>query len=539
MMENRSFPDPSARSPDAAGVNGAVPVQPGAQALAHLADFALGVATVRPSLRRVEGPLGARSAEPRVMRVLLALAGAAGAVLTRDDLTRRCWDGRIVGDDAINRAIGELRRIARETGGGFRVETIPRTGYRLTIDAVAEAAPPEIEPIAPPSAIPVSRRLLIGGGIGTLAAGGWLALRPRADPRVAALVTRGEQALRDELPDSDAQGVGFFREALALEGENARAWGLLAMAHRNAAENAAPAATAAAVRDSEAAARRALALDPRQPDALAALAMLRPVYGDWLAAEERLEAVLAVAPGHATTLGALGILLVSVGRNAASAARAARAAELDPLSPVHQYRLAYKHWFAGDLPRADQTIDRALQLWPRHPAVWFARLFIFAFTGRAPAASAMLAEGAMLPPPMAGLWRVTLTALASRAPADIAAARAANLAAAPLSPGYAVGAIQVLSRLGDLDGAFAAAEGYLLRRGPLTGKLRTGAGQMPVNEQRWRKTIMLFTPASAAMRADPRFPRLCSDIGLAGYWHRRRIGPDYLVGQRKRIIPPG
>ena len=70
------------------------------------------------------------------MQVLLALLDAGGAVLSRDDLLRICWNGRIVGDDAINRAIGEARRISQVTGAGYQIETIPRVGYRLTAEGI-------------------------------------------------------------------------------------------------------------------------------------------------------------------------------------------------------------------------------------------------------------------------------------------------------------------------------------------------------------------------------------------------------------------
>src|SRR6185437_9667500 len=70
--------------------------------------------------------------EPRVMQVLVALARADGAVLSRDELIRQCWGGRIVGEDAINRCVSKVRQLS-ELGGGkaFEIETIPRVGYRL------------------------------------------------------------------------------------------------------------------------------------------------------------------------------------------------------------------------------------------------------------------------------------------------------------------------------------------------------------------------------------------------------------------------
>ena len=62
----------------------------GPASLADEEDFQLGEIWVRPSLREV-GTAGMReSLEPRVMQVLVALARANGAVLSRDELIRQC-----------------------------------------------------------------------------------------------------------------------------------------------------------------------------------------------------------------------------------------------------------------------------------------------------------------------------------------------------------------------------------------------------------------------------------------------------------------
>src|ERR1044072_922504 len=83
--------------------------------LARCADFNLGAARVSPSRRRLTGSsIGTVELEPRVMQVLVVLHRAGGAVLSRDDLIHACWGGRIVGDDALNRCIGALRRLARD-----------------------------------------------------------------------------------------------------------------------------------------------------------------------------------------------------------------------------------------------------------------------------------------------------------------------------------------------------------------------------------------------------------------------------------------
>ena len=62
--------------------------------------------------------------------MLIALARRRNQVVTRSELVDCCWDGRIVGDDVINRSILLLRQFA-ERAGGFSIETVPKSGYRL------------------------------------------------------------------------------------------------------------------------------------------------------------------------------------------------------------------------------------------------------------------------------------------------------------------------------------------------------------------------------------------------------------------------
>jgi TolB-like protein/DNA-binding winged helix-turn-helix (wHTH) protein len=98
--------------------------------LARTRDFAMGPLNIRPSLRQVEYHGESHTLEPRVMQVLIAFAQRAGAVVSRDDLVVRCWDGRAASDDAINRCLTPIRRLGQTTGA-FTLETITRVGYRL------------------------------------------------------------------------------------------------------------------------------------------------------------------------------------------------------------------------------------------------------------------------------------------------------------------------------------------------------------------------------------------------------------------------
>lgn len=499
--------------------------------LAHRGDLSLGDAIVRPSLRTLEGPSGSAALEPKVMQVLLAFVDAGGAVITREDLVRDCWGGRIVGDDAVNRTIAELRRLFRQTGASCAIETIPKIGYRLHSGAASDSATPD--EMSATGKAGVSRRAAASAIAALTIAGGasWWWGPGRGDPTSDRLIERGRRVLYNGFPDSGARAAALLTAAVRLTPDNAEAWGLLAFAHRDIAEGGKPGDVSRAIGASEAAARRALELDSNQGDALAALASLRPYFGDIAAGEDRLLKVLASHPDNVLTINQMVMLTQGVGLVRQSAAWNDRNLRLDPHSPVPQYRRALKLWSLGQLEEADQAIDRAMQLWPRHPSVWNARMMLFAFTGRPEAGLALLDEErsrpATLRRPGLDLWRVSLRALRSRSASDVRAAREANVAAAPRSPGFANAAMPTLAMLGELDSAFDVAFGYFLRRGPLVTTLWEGAGELPVAALRWRRSLALFVPPAAAMRADPRFMTLMDGMGITRYWRQRNVRPDY------------
>lgn len=100
--------------------------------LSETGDFDLGGLHVSPAHRNVRMNGDCRELEPRVAQVLVALALARPAVISRDRLIEQCWDGRIVGDDSINRCIVALRHLAKEfSPEPFVIETVARVGYCL------------------------------------------------------------------------------------------------------------------------------------------------------------------------------------------------------------------------------------------------------------------------------------------------------------------------------------------------------------------------------------------------------------------------
>jgi DNA-binding winged helix-turn-helix (wHTH) protein/tetratricopeptide (TPR) repeat protein len=100
--------------------------------LGQTARFDLGAMQVMPARRQIRVGDQIRTLEPRVMQVLVALAETRPDVVSRDQLALACWGGLNIGDDAINRCIVALRRLAREfEPAPFAIETVPRVGYSL------------------------------------------------------------------------------------------------------------------------------------------------------------------------------------------------------------------------------------------------------------------------------------------------------------------------------------------------------------------------------------------------------------------------
>ncbi len=497
-------------------------------------DFQLGPMLVSPARRLVQGPGGSASVQPLIMKVFLMLVDARGQVVTRNELFDQVWGGVMVGDDSLNRAIGQVRKIAQETAPGmFEIETIPRTGYRMTSDMLASEAAKDGER-EEQSRFGMSRRAILGSAaaVGIVGAGGlglWSMRRSQEDRGFNELMDLGNQALLND--DSFNKASEYFRQAAAMRPGSAKARGLVALTQTMIAEDSGQQA-GAAVQMADRAARAALAIDSKEPNARLALLALQRSTLDVATNEDRLRAILDSAPDNIPAMISLWGLLQSAGRSREAFALIERANTIEPFAASVQFPKAQLLWILGRIAEADRVIDRAIQYWPEHQLVRFARFTIYAYTGRPRAALAMLEDKnarPIYPPAAVSLWRVSLAALEQRSPASVAAARRANLEAAKQDPGLSNQAVLVLSALGEVDAAFDIANELLLYRRPVEPRPQAAARQ-PVKSTGWRFTPWLFTPPVAAMRKDARFITLCDGIGLTEYWRTQGVRPDYSIG---------
>jgi DNA-binding winged helix-turn-helix (wHTH) protein len=489
------------------------------------ATFPLRVAgvTIDPVRRRIVGPSGEAAVEPLVMQLLTQLIEREGQVLPRRELFDHLWGKAQVGDDSLNRLVGSLRKaLERAANGALIIETVPRVGYRLIVDAEATKPAP-----------PIARRAVVAGGASLLLAAGGAGLWARRESRLGEArrwTDRGDFLLRDAVPIEAGAALPPLRRALEIDPDNARALGLLALTEEVSANNGGSNNPGETLRLAEQAARAALRSAPNEPHA--GLAMLDMTSGslEWTQMEDRLEALRVSAPANVHVLGSLTSFFEATGRTSKSWLYNEQAAAAAPASPTPQWRRALRLWTAGRDEEALNLSERLLPLWPTHALVWNARFMILAFTGRTGAAAAMLrnpvAPARNAHPARLAQWLPTFEAFADPSPARIATAKEANLAAARLNPGQATYAAMALSQLGQTDAAFDVINALLLSEGPLVANRPIVPRSFVANSPSWCRTQWLFMPPLAAVRADARFERLCEQMGLADYWRQRRAGPD-------------
>ena len=460
-------------------------------------DFRVGPIHVRPAARAIESSKGCFVTEPLVMQLLVELSQNAGRVVTRCEIFESCWGSAPVGDDSLNRIVGALRKVlAIADGETVMVETVPGAGYSLRLRA--------------PGSVPASDEARLG--------------------EVEQAIEEASDSLRLGLPAPDYLRLEMLRRANAIDPVSSAAWGMHALLSRYAAEYAGPESSGDYLTECEISGARALALDPAQGEARVALATVAPLFGRWLQARKALERVIAADPDCTAASHELAIVEMTTGRVREAKRLMDRLIAADTLAACFHYKSIWQHWSVGDLAGMDHVADRAIQLWPTHPAVWMARFWTLAHTDRASAALAMLEDAAARPPipaPMSDLLQLVMRAAATRERTAVEEAVEGCRSAAKRGPARAVAALLALGLFDAIDEAFDIAYAYYARAGDSPVPVRHMAGDASINDQHRRVTQPLFTPACASLRSDPRFALLCERIGLTAYWNESGLRPDY------------
>jgi DNA-binding winged helix-turn-helix (wHTH) protein/tetratricopeptide (TPR) repeat protein len=304
-------------------------------------EFRIGGISVRPAELLVFGGGIQRELQPRVMQVLIALARASPNVVSRERLFEVCWEGRVVGEDALNRCILALRHLSAEfPGPPFSIQTIPRVGHRLL-----EHDRPEIPSVRfkthrwlPPAGAILALALIVATVLAwtgkaresssSAGARGAKAETAAADSHVANLYQTASNLIRTRSRGSAPTAVNLLKDAIKADPTYAPAWARLGEATLlagalNDSENFMAAATRA-----QAYVSHALRLDPDLAEAHRAMGALVG-FGSPRAVAHSLRAA-QIDPTNPENLVGLGAALGATGDFEGELAAYRRAHEIDP-----------------------------------------------------------------------------------------------------------------------------------------------------------------------------------------------------------------
>ncbi len=265
--------------------------------------------------------------------------------------------------------------------------------------------------------------------------------------------------------------------------------------------------------DAAEAAHKALALDPNNSEAYVALGMQVP-NGRWAEREALYRRAMAAA--HNAPSLYLADELSAVGRLREALALYTRAQAQAPTAQPLYAHVAITQVETGHLAEGLSLINRAATIWPSSFVIWQARFYILANFGHVDEARAMLDATQNIPTSLQGgsmVRRSFLDALKPGAPAAKAAALKAIHSAMAAGNIDVNEGLQMIARLGDLDGAFTLA-GTLLR----PNDFRQGLAIT---------RMILFRSPADGMRRDPRFMPLAAKVGLVDYWEKAGKWPDF------------
>ena len=344
----------------------------------------------------------------------------------------------------------------------------------------------------------------------------------RSDPSLVAAYLEGA--------DENANGGGgrslaIARDLVARAPRFAAAHTLLASAvgQENALEVLTPEARAESTRE----AKIAIALDGGDGQAYGLVASNLPVLS-YKEREALLRKGLSIEPGSATANWEyIFEILASTGRIEDAVAQARTSWQLVPFTEWAANALPLTLATSGRVDEARDAIGEIRRKWPDNPDVFFKSAELYVESQRPPFDRALaLLDDADLKnvyerppygkPGTMNVFRVGLKALVGSAEDKRTAAR---LVANAIDDGTLTPFVGIasLSSLGDVDGAFRAAERNLTSQkiGHFIGRDFGGT------------FYRLFGLQAADLRRDPRFMPLMQRFGLVDYWRSTGHWPDF------------
>jgi tetratricopeptide (TPR) repeat protein len=189
---------------------------------------------------------------------------------------------------------------------------------------------------------------------------------------------RGRQVWNKRTEEDLKRAIGFFEEALKIDGNYAMAYTGLADSYATLAllEFMAP---HEAYPKAKEATSKALSLNPQLAEAHSSLGLIRFGYDwDWKGAEEEFREAIRINPNYAPAHHFFADYLKAMGRFDEALRQIEKAQELDPLSLAINTGVGHVLYLSGQYDKAIEQYRRAVELDPSFMVthVWFGRPYL-------------------------------------------------------------------------------------------------------------------------------------------------------------------
>ena len=348
----------------------------------------------RDSLKRIVSPRPSPVIRSLAVLPLENLTGDASQEYFADSMTDALITDlaqigalRVISRTSIMRYKGmrkPLPEIARELGVDGIVEgTVVRSASRIRITSQLIYAPSDQHLWARSYESDLSDIVTLQGEVAQAIAGqvraaltpeerSHLAKRPTDSPEAYQLYLRGRYSWNQRTPRGVKKSIDFFQQAVEKDPNFALAYAGLADAYNFsnilgvlAPKESSPRAEAAAV--------KALALNPQLGEAHTALGLVRShFYFDFLGAQREFLKALGLNPNYANAhLFYAGAYLTPMGRHEEAIAEMRKALEVDPLSLPLNNMMGETYLWSGDYQKALQQFQHTIDLEPTFPLAHF------------------------------------------------------------------------------------------------------------------------------------------------------------------------
>ncbi len=423
---------------------------------------------------------------------------------------------------AFRKSTEDIREIGRKLNAGSLLEgSVRRDGNRLRITAqminantglqdwseTYERRVSDIFEIQNEIATAIARRL-----VGTPTPGA-LPAPPTQDLDAYVLFLRANQLLRDRGAVQLTRAIELFQRAIARDPNFARAYAGLAQAYTLQPSYTGSSEKAGHVLALVAEARaEVLGEDPARAAGMRAYVQFRS--RDWQAAKDDFDVALAANPHDAELLQSYSQYLATVGWMTRSRSTAEKALKADPLSPAANQRAGVVSLWADDSEAAARYFSIASEdgiEGPGLPEAWIAFLLT---QGRVDETRTALIETQRIRGQSTAWIEPALAAVATKgSPREAVDALTRDFKSGNLGVPMYVGA---LFFVGDLDALFAAMPDVIASGEPFDVEL-------------------FFSEKGRAMRSDPRFIPLMTQLHLVDFWDAEGW-PDACARTAQQIV---